>query len=1274
MFIEKIWLRNLASIRGTWTLDFTNPDYKNGIFAITGSNGAGKSTIMDAICLALYGKTPRLDTFNSQNDEIMSKGTRDCASEVTFRTEEGRFVVRWSHKRTQKNAKSETKKNIKAAFSEVTREFFEIPENARNRNDFHLLSSKKTEVGNLVEQHTGLTFPQFMQTAMLAQFQFEKFLKCVPKDRTEILETLTNTGVFRKLVDLAKIRAEISDTEIKTLTDQMSGIKILTQEEAAAFEAETAQLKTEKESVKKEVGALTVELELLKRWNELQIRIQEQKSTETQLQADEEAFAPDLQRLQRGQKARFVRKSASDFRAKQQFLEECRSKIEKLTLCIADLTKQQQEAENLLTQCVSAKEKAAKDLETEAPKILKARTLDTQIEAEDGQISQQKKEISDSETRQKTAEEKIKSAQKELETIQRKLLVLRGTLSPKMNEDFDPFQKEYSGIKTRIEEQLRRCEKWEQFSKDISDGNQKLAEFQKLFEDIQTVANLKEAAAIDASKELESVGKDFDAQLERRFQAEKNAKNDENVKIHLKNLEKILENVQKTHSDLQNLQKKKAENQKKLAQVSVDCSNAELSIKNLETEIQNLNEAQQKVRFLKNYEEERRHLQEGSRCPLCGSTEHPYIIHNPLEETNESELESERNTKIEEKKTFEAVLKSKQQAESQLRVELAADERSESERADDEQRFAAQLAEEYVFFELKTQLPPDVLKEFIDRKRLELADAEEKRTELLQEFKSVQESKICCEKRKKSLDDENRTAQENFQTQKSRLNTFQLQISEKEKQRDALSAEMFAESTRLEGSIQLFVPEFTLDSSSEAGSWTHVLAELKNLYDLQCEILNKKNEEEKKSTEIEKSTLELNSIQNSINEKRTSLSLKESQRRMLAEERFQVFERRSPNEEERRLKLAEQNAQKALDSANSAFQKIQSDLKHQSDEHRKTQTDENEALAELKTLEDEFTQLLLQQGFTDSADFDASNLSEEVLQTLEKTAGGLQARKSALEGIAHQNKRDLESFRRPSELSTEFNSNSESESEIQAPSERSAEELTTLLDEKRTSIETLTSEITEKELKQKEQAETEAKFSTLQQKKAELEAQSKRWKSLFQTLGGTRNSRSESFVNYVQYITLKRLLHCANEQLKLLNPRYLLKVDDEDPTKIEICDKAQADATRSVETISGGETFLVSMALALGLTQMASRKVEIDSFFIDEGFGSLAADKLKNALDVLKTYNQNSGKQKLIGIISHVSSIHEEIPTVISVKPYPPSNFSKIEGAGVYENSEDASR
>ena len=104
MRILSLRFKNLNSLAGEWKIDFNDPEYiSSGIFAITSPTGAGKDTILDAISLALYGRTPRLGKISKNSGEVMSRQTGECFSEVEFVSDKGHYRCMWSQKRSHKN-------------------------------------------------------------------------------------------------------------------------------------------------------------------------------------------------------------------------------------------------------------------------------------------------------------------------------------------------------------------------------------------------------------------------------------------------------------------------------------------------------------------------------------------------------------------------------------------------------------------------------------------------------------------------------------------------------------------------------------------------------------------------------------------------------------------------------------------------------------------------------------------------------------------------------------------------------------------------------------------------------------------------------------------------------------------------------------------------------------------------------------------------------------------------------------------------------------------
>ncbi|MCH9422325.1 MULTISPECIES: exonuclease subunit SbcC [Klebsiella] len=160
------------------------------------------------------------------------------------------------------------------------------------------------------------------------------------------------------------------------------------------------------------------------------------------------------------------------------------------------------------------------------------------------------------------------------------------------------------------------------------------------------------------------------------------------------------------------------------------------------------------------------------------------------------------------------------------------------------------------------------------------------------------------------------------------------------------------------------------------------------------------------------------------------------------------------------------------------------------------------------------------------------------------------------------------------------------------------------------------------------------------------------------------SSTGDRFRKFAQGLTLDNLVWLANQQLNRLHGRYLLQRKASEALELEVVDTWQADAVRDTRTLSGGESFLVSLALALALSDLVSHKTRIDSLFLDEGFGTLDSETLDTALDALDALNASG---KIIGVISHVEAMKDRIPVQIKVKKINGLGYSRLDRAFAVE-------
>ncbi len=217
MKILKLTFMNLNSLYGTWSIDFTEPEYQsNGIFALTGPTGSGKSTILDAICLALYGETPRLGRITQKENEIMSRNTGECFSEVVFQTQTGTYMCHWSQHRARKRADGK----LADAKHEIT-----------DAVTGTVLDTKKREVLLRVESITGMDFSRFTRSILLAQGGFDSFLKADTDEKSKILEQITGVEIYTEISKMVFERQKDEKHSLDLLRAGLQDITLLDEEQ-----------------------------------------------------------------------------------------------------------------------------------------------------------------------------------------------------------------------------------------------------------------------------------------------------------------------------------------------------------------------------------------------------------------------------------------------------------------------------------------------------------------------------------------------------------------------------------------------------------------------------------------------------------------------------------------------------------------------------------------------------------------------------------------------------------------------------------------------------------------------------------------------------------------------------------------------------------------------------------------------------------------------------------------------------------------------------------
>ena len=241
MKILSVRLQNLNSLKGEWKIDFTQAPFdQSNLFAITGPTGAGKSTILDAICLALYHQTPRLKLLSQSSNELMTRHTSECLAEVEFQARDQRYRAFWS----QRRSRGAVDGNLQAAKVELA------------KADGEILTDKSNEKLKLTEQITGLDFGRFTKSMLLAQGGFAAFLNAPANERAELLEELTGTEIYGQISMQVFEQNRQHKTALELLQAKASGLVLLDleqrqllQKDLAEAEQRQLQLKTEQQQL-----------------------------------------------------------------------------------------------------------------------------------------------------------------------------------------------------------------------------------------------------------------------------------------------------------------------------------------------------------------------------------------------------------------------------------------------------------------------------------------------------------------------------------------------------------------------------------------------------------------------------------------------------------------------------------------------------------------------------------------------------------------------------------------------------------------------------------------------------------------------------------------------------------------------------------------------------------------------------------------------------------------------------------------------------------------
>lgn len=1219
MQILKLSFENINSLKGAWTIDFQAPDFRSGIFAIVGPTGSGKTTILDAICLALYGHTPRIGSITQNANEVMNRDCDSCRSSLEFQTLSGRYRATWSQKK-QKNFDKTGKYGQVVSTMEKFEDGCWIP-----ITDGSKVTSKKQEVQKII----GLSFDQFKRSVMLSQGDFAAFLKSKSNERAQTLEQITGTQIYSllstKVYDLAEEQKKLFEDKQREveLSPVLDDAVVLTkQEQLKGITEEAKVLETQISKIEKESRWISETAELRNQF----LRVK-----------------AELERLKENRNEFFRKENVVRLAEHaQNILPIFNTLIDKQSLR-EDSIKEKSAAENELVNATkSLKEKdfnfkaAEEALNNENLQKPKKLALFSQIEFLDAEISplikssrlaQEEKiklenETSDCKDHLNKAKEDIRKLEEDREKrdLERKEDI-KGAFLYQRKDELRDCKITAETLSAALADAEGKADKASETVK----SQEKEAEALRIRkEKIASVIEADKVLLKEAEKRLSEIldGKTLDELTQEQLSFSEQIPLLEAVKSALKAVCDQKEEIVRQEDVMQ--------------RDSAELDNWSSKKEGYEKEIQSLTSRQEELEALVQIDEltkVRAELKEGEPCPVCGSLEHPFAANLPPEVATAKErlaVVKEESTDLQ-----------KNQKEADRKIDVLKDRILVSEKRLKELRKNLDLAEEELTLKCgragltREGVTEEAAAVLITKKESLLIDIKKR----IAKARDA-ESKAAAAKEKIAGTTEElhraemvfSNAQTKFESAKSLLAQAQ---TGREKARTEL--EQFWRKTAKEYGSVITDGELFAHNPELFKRWIAKAAKYEELLESCREIEN--------SLAIKKGTLpglveSVERLEKSSREKsdqaaelQTELKTKQLQRDKLFGTKLVEIERKAYERLLSQLAEAKDQAYENLSKARSVQAAAEQRLK--TAEQRSAEAEKN--LLSAKT---EWTDALKKEKFESEEDWRRARLDSEAINALHKEITDYKAQsRSAADRFSEADKKLAE---KESQKLTD-----KSLEVLEAEKREASAEKEKLLEQK--------GEL-QKELKTDEEARI--KRAGIEDELKKLKHQVAVWDRLNTLVG---SSSGDKYRRYVQSLVLLTLLKNANVELTKLHSRYRLVKGGGD-MEIKVIDSDLADQERPTDNLSGGETFIVSLALALGLAQMASNNVRIDSLFLDEGFGTLDDDSLEKALNALSSLNAQG---KTVGLISHVDQIKERIPSKIVVKRSAQPGVSRLEGAGV---------
>ena len=1259
--------RNLASLSSEFELDFTaEPLASAGLFAITGPTGAGKSTLLDALCLALYERTPRLARATSRSESLpdvgahavgstdprnlLRRGAAEGWAEVDFIGSDGTgYRSRWSVRRAH------GKHNGKLQASEIRF--------SRIEGDQVLGDHRKTETLRQIETAIGLNFEQFTRAVLLAQNDFATFLKASDDERAELLQTLTGTETFSRLSTLAYERMRSEKAALERLQLQLQDVQPQQPAERARQQTELLEVKHKLEALERDRAALAER----QRWQLQLAQLQDQQAKAERLlahaEATSEAAQPRRAQLQRVEQVEAARPLLVELDRVGQALAGEQALLEDSQLKAGQLGRE-------VEQLSAAHEQAGLALQAQEREQAAAQPLLEQARALDGRIALTRPRLESARQTHRQASSELVQAlarQQQAQARQQREAAERQHLQAWLEQHegwralaqgwprWEALLDQAGGLREQQQVLLAEEAERERQASQIADALARASSRQADAAATSAAAAASLQAAVQACSafDLEQLARDKTAWQARRES--------------LQALARLWSRRQELEAHAAGLAAQQAQQEQALHQARETLAASANGRSLAEAELRSAEQARQAARLAASESAEalRASLQPGQPCPVCGATEHPQS--SPVADAVLEALHAHAQSR---RLALDGLLQRQARAQAEQTLAEQALRQIDAERstlASQQQALQTDWNAQPLHAEC-TAWPAEALPGWLEQSQAEtlaaLQRANEQEARQREQLRAREQARLALDAAK-ARQDQTRHSQQQLEQQAVSLaqqgQARRQQLARIEQALESVLAQLDGAFTRSAWREQwLADPEgHGARLRQSAQDWSGASAQAEALQaSLQLLAQEAGSRQEASALAQRQQQSQAEALQQIENE----LADCESGRAALfgGQAVDAVDASMKAALEQARTRLAGQL--KALNQAHQQQARLQEAL-HQAGFRRQREQDAQQQAQQalqdwLAGFNQEARDSKPSRPLEQAEQADAAALTPAGLQQLLATPAAWLARErdqlQQLELAVQQAQAVLQDRRetlarhqasRPMPEPTAQADQADQAGKI-AQEPQAAEPALADLERQRLTLEQAYDAATALQaglrLALAQDDQRLAQSAGLRQQIETQSARTRVWEQLGELIG---SADGKKFRNFAQQLTLDLLLDYANAHLQGLTRRYrILRLRDS--LGLLVVDQDMGDELRSVHSLSGGESFLVSLALALGLASLSSHRVKVESLFIDEGFGSLDAESLNVALDALDRL-QALGRK--VGVISHVQEMTERIGTRVRV-------------------------